>query len=47
VDLDTIRNNARSRASQVVTYIIDHAKVEALDCLGDTKAAMKLAEKYL
>jgi hypothetical protein len=47
LDLEALRSEAQTQASQVVIYIIDSAKVEALDCLGDTETAMKLAERYL
>lgn len=47
LDLEAIRSSARLQSSQVVTYIVDLAKAEALDCLGDSKTAMNLAERYL
>lgn len=32
---------------KVLAYVVDIAKAEALDCLGDQPAVIKLAERYL
>lgn len=42
-----IRDNANKEVNRVMAYIVDMAKAEALDCLGDRDAGVKLAERYL
>ncbi len=47
LDLEAIRNNAYQETSRVLAYIVDMAKAEALDCLGEREAGVKLVEKYV
>ncbi len=41
IDLEALRQNATKEANRMIAYIVDMAKAEALDCLGDEKAAVK------
>ena len=43
IDLEVLRQNANKEANQLIAYIVDMAKAEALDCLGDEQAAVKQA----
>ena len=47
LDFAAIRDNADRETSRVMAYIVDMAKCEALDCMGEEEAATKLAERYL
>ena len=47
IDLEILRQSATMQANQLIAYIVDMAKAEALDCLRDQKAAVKVAERYL
>ena len=47
IDLDALRQNGIKEANPQIAYLVDMAKAEALDCLGDEQAAVKLAERYL
>jgi hypothetical protein len=47
IDLDVLRQNGVKEANPQIAYLVDMAKAEALDCLGDEQAAVKLAEPYL
>ncbi len=47
IDLEALHRAASEQAKQLMAYIVDMAKAEALDCLGDREAGIKLAEKYL
>lgn len=47
IDLEAIRRNADNVSSQQISYIVDMAKAEALDCLGEPQEAVKLAERHL
>jgi hypothetical protein len=47
IDLDILRKSASKEVNQLVVYIVDMAKAEALDCLGDREAAVKAAERYI
>ena len=47
IDLEALRKNGINEANPQIAYLADMAKAEALDCLGDKQAAVKLAERYL
>lgn len=47
LDLEALRQNAIKVSPQPMAYIIDMAKAEALDSLGQEEEGIKLAEKYL
>jgi hypothetical protein len=47
IDLESWRQNAGKVSHELVAYIVDMAKVEALDCLEESDAARDLAERYL
>jgi hypothetical protein len=47
IDLDALRQNGIKEAKPQIAYLVDMAKAEALSCLGDNEAAVKLAERYL
>jgi hypothetical protein len=47
IDLETLRQNAGKQTGQIIAYIVDMAKVEALDCMGDEKTARELAQQYI
>lgn len=47
VDLDIIRKSAGLEANEQVTLLVDMAKSEALDALGEYRGARNIAEKYL
>jgi hypothetical protein len=47
IDMDTLRQNGFKESNPQIAYLVDMAKAEALDCLGDEQAAVKLVERYL
>ena len=47
IDLEVSRQNASREANQLITYIVDMAKAEALDCLGEREEGVRLVERYL
>jgi hypothetical protein len=47
MELEAIHSNAIKEMSQVMGYVLDRAKAEALDCLGEGKAGVELVERYL
>jgi hypothetical protein len=47
IDLESLHQNANQEVSRVMAYIVDMAKAEALDCLGEREAGVKLVERYL
>ena len=47
LDLADIRHISSQRVNQQFSSLVDHAKCEALDCLGEEEAATKIAEHYL
>ena len=47
IDIEALRQNGFKAANPQIAYVVDMAKAEALDCLGEEKAATKLAERYL
>ncbi len=47
LDLETIPRSIGTRTAQQTTYMVDMAKAEAMDCLGEQQAAIKLAERHL
>lgn len=46
IEPDEIRKAASSQASQKAAYLVDMAKAEALDQMGDPKAAAELAGRW-
>ena len=47
MDLETIRRGSGTGTAQQTAYLVDMAKAEALDHLGEKQAAIKLAERYV
>ena len=47
IDLEAIRQSARQRAKARMAYIVDMAKAEALDSLGESGEGVKLVERYV
>jgi hypothetical protein len=47
IDLEALRQSVGKEATQQISYIVDMAKAEALDLLGDQKTAVELAERHL
>jgi hypothetical protein len=45
--LKAIRDYATKEVNRVMAYIVDMAKDETLDCLGDREEGVKLVERYL
>jgi hypothetical protein len=47
IETDQVRQAASSQASQKAAYLVDMAKAEALDQLGDPKAAAELVGRWV
>ena len=47
IDLENIRWNTDTRTTQQTAYLVDMAKAEALDRLGETQATVELAKRHL
>ncbi len=47
MDLETIRQGTGTRTVQQTAYLVNMAKAEALDHLGEKQAAIKLAERHV
>jgi hypothetical protein len=47
VDLEAIRQGAGKAAVQQIPYLVDMAKAEALDAVGEDKAALEMVERHL
>lgn len=47
LELEVLRTKAAQQCTPILTYIVEMAKVEALDNLGDEDAARKIAERYI
>jgi len=47
IDLEAIRLDAGKGVMQQIPYRVDMAKAEALDAMGEDRAVMELAERYL
>jgi hypothetical protein len=47
IGLEPIRTNANQEVNRVMAYIVDMAKAEALDCLGEGDKGVGLVERYL
>ena len=47
LDLEVLRTVANKTIAGLVTYLVDMAKAEALDALGENRAAVELIEKHL
>lgn len=43
----TIRLNADKTVTRELSYLVDMAKAEALDAMGENRAATELVERYL
>ena len=46
-DLETIRRGTGTKTAQQTAYLVDMAKAEALDQMGDEKAAVELVGRYV
>jgi len=46
VDLEALRQGA-GKDEQQVSYLVDMAKAEALDALGEDRAAAEIVERHL
>lgn len=44
---DHIRHEASKGSPREISYLVDMAKVEALDQMGESQAAIELAERHL
>ncbi|MFC2060455.1 hypothetical protein ACFLTZ_05135 [Chloroflexota bacterium] len=47
LDWRYLRRSTGMRITQQIAYLVDMAKAEALDQLGEQQAAIKLAERYV
>lgn len=47
MDLEAIRQGAGKAVMQQISYLVDMAKAEALDAMGDDREALELVEQYL
>jgi hypothetical protein len=47
LDQEVLRKVAEKTVAGRVSYIVDMAKAEALDALGENRAAVELIEKHL
>jgi len=47
INIESLRQDAVKVAVERVSYIIDMAKAEALDAMGENRAAVELIERYL
>lgn len=47
IDLKEVRKGAGQKTIEQTALLVDMAKSEALDCLGDQQAARVIAERYL
>ena len=47
ISIEALRQDADKIAVERVSYLVDLAKAEALDAMGDNRAAVELIERYL
>ena len=47
IDLEQVRKSAGKKTTEQTAYLVDIAKAEALDALGEREAGIRLAERYL
>ncbi len=47
VDLEAVRGNALKQAPEKITYLVDMAKADALEEMGEREASISLAGRYL
>jgi hypothetical protein len=47
LDLEVLRTVAERTVTGRVSYLVDMAKAEALDALGENRAAVELTERHL
>ena len=47
IDLEALRQSASKEATQQLAYIVDMAKADALDAVGEYRAALEMVERYL
>ena len=47
LNIEALRQNAGKIVSERVSYLVDMAKAEALDVLGENRAAVELIERHL
>jgi hypothetical protein len=46
-DLEILRQNTTREANQLIAYIVDMAKAEALDAMGEDRVAVELIQRHL
>ena len=47
VELEELKAESKQQASGLATYLVDMAKAEALDFMGDNRAAVELVERHI
>jgi len=47
INIEALRQDAHKLVTVRISYLVDMAKVEALDALGENRAAVELVKKYL
>jgi hypothetical protein len=47
MDLEQVRKDAGKNLTREMTYLVDRARAEALDALGEYRAARETAARYL
>jgi hypothetical protein len=47
INIEALRQDAVKVAVERVSYIVDMAKAEALDAMGENRAAVELIERHL
>ena len=47
MDLEAIRQGAGKAVPQQTSYLVDMAKAEALDTMGEEQSALEILERYL
>ncbi|MDO8567181.1 MAG: hypothetical protein Q7R57_00530, partial [Dehalococcoidales bacterium] len=47
IDLEEVRKRSIVKVAEQTAYLVDMAKAEALDALGEREAGIRLAERYL
>ena len=47
INIEALRQNADKIATEQVSYLVDMAKAEALDAMGENRAAVELIERHL
>ena len=47
INLEAFRQGAGKAVMQQIAYLVDMAKAEALDAMGEDREALELVERYL